>query len=318
MKTADFEYDVAISFLSRDINVALQIADLLKGQLRTFVYPREQEAAAATDGLTAFREVFRDNARVSVVLMRAGWGETPWTGVEEVAIRDRCLANKFKNLVVVQLERCDLPSWIPESYVSFDLQLYAIQEIVGIVKGKATELHADLRVPTSADRAEALQRRRDFDRETRTLLENSNRPFIHSYGDLKREIQQRLVQIEQRTGWSFVCGEPGAVIGGFICSAEGRTIQLVTESVYVNTAREGKLRVREYGIAIPLQEASRMFMPFSKLEPLSRATLQLRRTPELGWCWEHSQGHLRPSPQMAEIILGWLIDGIAQDSRNRV
>ena len=46
-----FEYDAAISFLRADLDLALDLSDRLQPQLRVFVYAREQESVAATDGL---------------------------------------------------------------------------------------------------------------------------------------------------------------------------------------------------------------------------------------------------------------------------
>src|ERR1700724_1155950 len=104
---SDFEFDIAISFLSRDLDQALQLRGRLQPQLRVFVYAREQESVAATDGLESFRTVFRERARISVVLFREGWGKTPWTGVEGIGIKDRCFATKYQSLGLVPLAHAE-------------------------------------------------------------------------------------------------------------------------------------------------------------------------------------------------------------------
>ena len=68
--------------------------------LTCFVYSKRQEDLAGRDGVEAFREVFRHRNSLSVVLHREGWGETPWTRVEETAIRDRCLADGWRHLIL--------------------------------------------------------------------------------------------------------------------------------------------------------------------------------------------------------------------------
>lgn len=87
------QYDVAVSFLSVDEPLALQTHAKLSESLEVFVYSKKQEQLAGTDGLESFRQVFRADSRMVVVLYRDGWGQTPWTRVEEAAIKDRFLVS---------------------------------------------------------------------------------------------------------------------------------------------------------------------------------------------------------------------------------
>lgn len=50
-RATGFEFDVAVSFLRRDLDLAHEIRDRLEPQLHVFVYDREQETVAASDGL---------------------------------------------------------------------------------------------------------------------------------------------------------------------------------------------------------------------------------------------------------------------------
>src|SRR5271155_695677 len=96
------EFDVAISFLASDVSIAQELYEGLEG-LKVFFYPRHQEQTAGTNGLESMPKPFND-CRVMVILYRQGWGETPWTGVESLAIQDRCRRNHFRNLMFVQLD----------------------------------------------------------------------------------------------------------------------------------------------------------------------------------------------------------------------
>src|SRR5438105_10121982 len=73
----DYKYDVAISFLSRDESLAREIAEQL-APLRVFVYSKAQGEVAGREGIATFRTVFRELARVALVLFRTGWGLTDW------------------------------------------------------------------------------------------------------------------------------------------------------------------------------------------------------------------------------------------------
>ena len=86
-----YEYDVAISFLGRDHGTAVALRELLAPSLRVFEFSSRQEEIAGTDGLATVRQVFGAAARLVVVLHRGGWGESPWTRVEQIAIQDRFL-----------------------------------------------------------------------------------------------------------------------------------------------------------------------------------------------------------------------------------
>ena len=52
------KYDVAISFLFEDQNLAAAIYDKLSEGLKVFFYPRNQEELAGTDGLESMRKPF--------------------------------------------------------------------------------------------------------------------------------------------------------------------------------------------------------------------------------------------------------------------
>ena len=122
----DIQYDVAISFLSSDSDTALNIADQL-APLNVFCFPRNQEELAGTDGMESFRNAFRHQSRIQVILYRAGWGKTPWTGIEQTAIQERCLKDGWRGLFFVALEKSERPKWVPDTEIHFDLAIYSDQ-----------------------------------------------------------------------------------------------------------------------------------------------------------------------------------------------
>jgi hypothetical protein len=115
MTDTDAPHDVAISFLARDEKIAGAIEAALVG-LKVFFFPHQQEELIGTNGMESMRQAFLE-ARVLVVLYRTPWGETPWTGVEQVAITDRCLRASFRPLIFVQLDKSPLPSWLPDTHI---------------------------------------------------------------------------------------------------------------------------------------------------------------------------------------------------------
>ena len=81
--------------------------------LSVFFFPRNQEELAGTDGMESMREPFL-SARTVVVLYREQWGKTPWTRVEETAIKERCLNHGWSSLMFVSLESTDV---LPKSKI---------------------------------------------------------------------------------------------------------------------------------------------------------------------------------------------------------
>jgi hypothetical protein len=155
MSDSRFEFEAAFSSLACDLAIAAELHAKCGSTMPTFVYIRNHETA---DSMETFREVFRDRARVSVVLHRDGWGHTPWTAFEELAIRERCLQTKYRCLMLVRLDGAPTPRWVPDSAVQFDLHHYSIDELVGAIKARAQELGAELQSPFTADPRDARTR----------------------------------------------------------------------------------------------------------------------------------------------------------------
>jgi len=120
----------------------------------------------------------------------------------------------------VNLDGSDPPAWVLESYQHFDRTQYPTEQLAGVVKARAQELGADLRAPSLADRAEAIERQRAIDAETVQLLGNSPKEWDAACNVLMGAIREEAAAISGRTGWPIECG-PGALIGGFVVISRG-------------------------------------------------------------------------------------------------
>jgi hypothetical protein len=154
MSKQDKKYDVAISFLHRDEPLASEIHQRLAEHFSVFVYSKRQEELAGTNGLESFREAFRVESRLVVVLYRDGWGKTPFTRVEEDAVTDRFRDDGWDFLLLVTLNDADIPpKWLPEKRIRFSYQMYGLEQLLGAVKMRAQELGSIVRTETTLDRA---------------------------------------------------------------------------------------------------------------------------------------------------------------------
>jgi hypothetical protein len=167
---AEPTYDVAISFLSADENIASALTSVLSKGLSVFFYPTKQQETAGADGLEKMRKLYSlETSRVVVVLFRKAWGETQWTGVEDLAIRDRCLKDKFKSVFFLRLDKSALPQWVPETYVSFNYDVYGLDQAVGAIKARVQELGGLIQPESITKRAERYRLEREYQSEREGL-----------------------------------------------------------------------------------------------------------------------------------------------------
>lgn len=146
----EFKYDVAFSLLGRDAEVAQALASQL-APLRCFVFTQRQRDLVGRNGIEAFAEIFRREARLAVVLYRAGYGETEYTDLEARGIQDRGMETSWQSPVLINLDGSPPPPWFPKRNIWLDLQRYPIDEAVGAIRLLAEELGAQRRNETATE-----------------------------------------------------------------------------------------------------------------------------------------------------------------------
>lgn len=141
MRPQDYQFDVAFSFLDQDEALAVQLADLFEGRLKVFLYSRRQEQLAGTDGEKTFNDVFGRQARLVVVLYRSGWGQTPWTRIEETAIRNRAFDEGYSFVTFIPLDdKPDVPRWLPRTQIWIGLKRWGIDGAASVIDARIQEL----------------------------------------------------------------------------------------------------------------------------------------------------------------------------------
>jgi hypothetical protein len=152
-----YKYDVGISFLSADEQLASAIHAKLSEHMKVFVYSKRQEELGGTDGLVSLREAFYSDSRLVVVLYRIGWSETPWTRVEETAIKERFLDQGQDWLLFVTLDdQGKPPAWVPDFRIRFNFHC-GLEELLGAIRLRAEQLGTILTVESVVERALRLQ-----------------------------------------------------------------------------------------------------------------------------------------------------------------
>lgn len=113
----DYKYNVAFSCHQDDEPVARQLYDLLDGRVGPmFLYTQSQKVLIGEDGVEAFSQTYSTHSRIVVVVYRKEWGETLWTRIEDLAIRDLFLRANVGRVFVYSTDG-GAPSWMPKSFI---------------------------------------------------------------------------------------------------------------------------------------------------------------------------------------------------------
>ena len=172
-KQKEYIYEVGFSFLKQDEAIAYDLNDHIQDRLSTFIYSKKQEELGGTDGEKKFNTVFYEECRVVVVLYRDGWGETPWTRIEEAAIKNRAFDKGWDFLLFVNLDtNSSLPTWIPRTYIWLDYQRFKTEGAIAVIDQKVKETGGTSRQETIAEAAERLKRSRKAEKERELFLKS--------------------------------------------------------------------------------------------------------------------------------------------------
>lgn len=169
--TRAFKYDVAFSFLAEDEDLAGQLDDLIQDRVSTFFYSKRQEEIAGTDGEETFNEVFGVQARIVVVLYRSGWGETPWTRIEQTALRNRAFDEGYDFVLFIPLDPDrKTPKWLPKNRLWIGLERWGPEGAASVIEARVQEAGGSPHRETIAERAARLKREMEAKQDRKKFL----------------------------------------------------------------------------------------------------------------------------------------------------
>lgn len=305
--TIDYKYEVAFSFLARDEQMAIHLKDLLQDRFTVFVYSESQREIAGTDGEKTFAEVFQQQSRVVVVLFRAGWGETPWTRIEETAIRNRAFENGYDFVLFVPLEMPpSVPKWLPKTQLWLGLDRWGIRGAASVIEARLQQAGAATTTETVQDRAQRIKRELDWNNDRKRLLASEEGVKLASKEAL---LLQGLIK-------SHMEGINAADAFGVKTETFGSSTFLQSASIgiavywtchYINTLSESGLEVATWKGGIPRPNA------FFFRDPIKLASrkfaFDLDRTNAPIWR-ERDQEAEYSSQMLSEEVVRMLLDEI--------
>ena len=173
--------------------LACLINDILQDRITTFIYSRKQEEIAGTDGEETFNRVFSSEARIVFVLYREGWGKTPWTRIEESAIRNRAYGEGYDFALFAPLDKPpSVPKWLPKNRIWIGLERWGIEGAANIIETRVREAGGEPKEETVEQLAARLGRE--------IAAEKTRRHFLHSENGVKsanNEIDKLFSELEK-------------------------------------------------------------------------------------------------------------------------
>lgn len=265
----EYDYDVALSLLGADEALATTLAAELKSSMSVFIYSERQKELAGTDGLETFSEAFGSRSRVCVVLYRAGWGKTPWTGVEETAIKNRGLERGWDFLLVVSVDG-SAPIWLPKSQLWLGWERFGVLGAIAVIERKVSEAGGSPRVVTVLDHAEQVAARSKRKAEEQALLNSDH--GVHAAHQALAELHQYLNDQVK----SILSRAPSICLhlvqrdrSTVSVSSEGYSAVFAWSQSYSNTLRHAVLHVREMAGPHVFDVFEKEFVSLLIHEPLS-------------------------------------------------
>ena len=267
MKTNKYKYDVAFSFCAKDENIATGINDLIQDRIKTFLYSKNQEAIAGTDGEETFNKVFAEDARIVFVLYRKEWGTSSWTRIEETAIRNRAYEEGFDFTILAPLEKPQtVPKWLPKTRIWYGLDRWGIEGGASVIEARVQEFSGEVKEETVEDRAAKLSRALIAEKEKQTLLDSDNGVKMAN-----KEISKLFVEIENaieriadnKKKTNFIVEKRDRKLAVF---GEGFTIQFFWSVSFSNTLKSSALYLALFKGHLPVER--RDFFPFEKPKKL--------------------------------------------------
>jgi hypothetical protein len=202
----DYKYEVAFSFLKEDELLAIKINDLIQDRLSTFIYSKKQEEVAGTDGEETFNRVFSEEARIVVVLYRQNWGNTPWTRIEETAIRNRAYDEGYDFTVFIPLDKKpQLPKWLPKTQIWANLERYGVEGAANIIETKIQQTGGSVREESVEEHAIRLKREIEVEQERKHFLasENGVKAANKEVEIISEAMISLITKVEEKTGFKF-------------------------------------------------------------------------------------------------------------------
>jgi hypothetical protein len=304
----DFKYDVAFSFLSQDEALAERLHNIVSKSVSSFLYSKRQGEIVGTDGEVTFNRVFGDDARIVVVLYRAGWGETPFTRIEQTAIKNRAFDKGYDFVLMIPVDRPPTaPKWMPKPYLWCDLDRFGEETAAAIVEHRVRVAGGEPHQETAEENVARLGREMAAERQRKQTLttEVGVKMALEEVETLFRELE-RVAKASSETSYRLEAERHPQGIRLLYLRGRDVTACVGWEHRFLNTLDESGLFVNYVGA--PLRFDRQFFVK----EPLrlGQNEFAFDVTTALKPAWRLNSRRTLSTPQLAAEIVAAMADHV--------
>lgn len=316
MTIPTFKYDVAFSFLAEDEDLAIKINNLIQDRLKTFIYSKKHEELAGTDGEETFNRVFGSEARIVFVLYRKGWGESPWTRIEETAIRNRAFEEGYYFVVFAPLDKVpNTPKWLPKTQIWVGLDRWGIEGAASVIEARVQEADGTPREETVEDRVDRLNREIKAEKEKKEFLDSfdgvraANEDVKQLFSELDRVING-TPEAEKVVNLSIAMGSGQCAI-----YSDGFSVLFHWSAPYNNTVEGSALYLSLWEGSVSIRGTSSF--PFEKPKRLKEIELQfdLSKADKPIWREKRDLKQSYSTEALAKLSLTMLLNQVLESKR---
>ncbi len=249
-----------------------------------------------------------ENSRVVVVLFRDPWGQTQWTGVEALAIQDRCLKDSFQTLFFMMLDSSSTPpAWLPATHVRFNYAEFELEQAVGAIKARVKERGGTITPLTPKRRVELFKLEQEYQRDRERLRSDTSLKVIRNQVSiLFRRIEALVCDANaDDIGLEFIPDN-----GQLSCHVRNNRTSLMVTSDYPNFG-DLELVVREFDRRLAVCARGEQPIYFNGEPRETRARRfkpELNRAREYGWVEDGRPATFVTSEGLADRILIDFVD----------
>jgi TIR domain len=299
------KFDVAISFLAPDENIARRFYDELSKELEVFFFPEAQKHLAGTDGMESMRTAFYQDSHLNLVLYRERWGQTDWTALEYQAIENRCKKDRFKSLFLVYLDKKDqLPLWLPDNYVRFNMEDFSFEQAIGAIKMRVQEQGAVLQPLTAQKMAERHKADVDFAKLRTEWLRSTAGIYTAKERVLAifQELELKAKPIAAALGTQIMVESSWDVC---VMQSERASLNLVWKQQFANVVENVHLECRAFQGKLPLR--GQMSWNMEKRYPVSVISYKAEYWRDGTFDWMDKKGRRLNTDEVTEFCLQQMI-----------
>ena len=180
-----------------------------------------------------------------MILFRPDWGQTPWTRIEETAIRNRAYNEGYDFVTVIPtVPGAQMPRWLPRTRLWLDKDRFGMKAAASIIQTRAEEAGSTVRRETVLDHGERLARSLQ-QRELERAFHDSERGVAETKDQVEKVTTEIVRLIEELSaGGLRIPFTPSRDLGDLLVSRGVAGLSIGYRGRFSNSLKDSELVLR--------------------------------------------------------------------------